>query len=181
MTLPVTLPVTLIEQIAGKIVAIRYRDLPPEAVFWAKAAILDTVGVTLAGSREECARIVEQALAAESPAGNSAGGDCLVFGSDRRAPPLVAALVNGTAAHALDFDDVSNSLGGHPSAPILPALFALADSRDCDGKAFIAAYVAGFETETRIARGVHFHHYEKGWHPTATLGIFGATAACCAT
>jgi 2-methylcitrate dehydratase PrpD len=87
--------------------------------------------------------------------------------------------INGTAAHALDFDDVSNSLGGHPSAPILPALFALGETLDCTGRAFIAAYVAGFETETRIARGVHFHHYEKGWHPTATLGVFGATAACC--
>jgi 2-methylcitrate dehydratase PrpD len=166
--------VTLIEQIAGKIAAIRYEDLPQEAVFWAKAAILDTVGVTLAGSREECTRIVEQVVAAESH-----GGDSLAFGSDRRVPPLAAALINGTAAHALDFDDVSNSLGGHPSAPILPALFALADTEDCDGRAFIAAYVAGFETETRIARGVHFHHYEKGWHPTATLGVFGATAACC--
>jgi 2-methylcitrate dehydratase PrpD len=166
---------TLIEQIAEKIVAIRYEDLPREAVEWSKAAILDTVGVTLAGSREECTRIVQHVLAE----GAGAGGDCLIFGSDRRAPPLVAALVNGTAAHALDFDDVSNSLGGHPSAPILPALFALADSHDCTGATFIAAYVAGFETETRIARGVHFHHYEKGWHPTATLGVFGATAACC--
>src|SRR5580700_3084033 len=166
---------TLIEQIAEKIVAIRYEDLPREAIEWSKAAILDTVGVTLAGSREECTRIVEHVMAE----GAGAGGDCLIFGSDRRAPPLVAALVNGTAAHALDFDDVSNSLGGHPSAPILPALFALADSQDCDGRAFIAAYVAGFETETRIARGVHFHHYEKGWHPTATLGVFGAAAASC--
>ena len=170
---------TLLEQIAEKIVAIRYEDLPSEAIFWAKAAILDTVGVTLAGSREDCTRIVEQVLAAESH-----GGDSLIFGSDRRVPPLVAALVNGTAAHALDFDDVSNSLGGHPSAPILPAIFALADTKDCaekpiGGHAFIAAYVAGFETETRIARGVHFHHYEKGWHPTATLGVFGAAAACC--
>ncbi len=109
--------------------------------------------------------------------GNSTG-ECLIFGTDRRAAPLDAALVNGTAAHALDFDDVSNSLGGHPSAPILPALFALGETLDCTGRAFIAAYVAGFETETRIARGVHFHHYEKGWHPTATLGVFGATAAC---
>jgi 2-methylcitrate dehydratase PrpD len=166
---------TLLEQIAENIVAIRYEDLPPEAVQWAKAAILDTVGVTLAGSREDCTRIVEQALAAET----AGDGESLIFGSDRRAPPLIAALVNGTAAHALDFDDVSNSLGGHPSAPILPAIFALADTRDCTGAAFIAAYVAGFETETRIARGVHFHHYEKGWHPTATLGVFGATAACC--
>src|SRR5207249_2202539 len=67
---------------------------------------------------------------------------------------------------------------------ILPALFALAEMLDCPdhkigGRAFIAAYVVGFETETRIARGVHFHHYEKGWHPTATLGVFGAAAACC--
>src|ERR1700731_106883 len=165
---------TLIEQIAGKIVAIRYQDLPKGAIDWAKAAILDTVGVTLAGAGEDCARIVERTVAV-----GGANGECLIFGSDRRTGPLDAALVNGTAAHALDFDDVSNTLGGHPSAPILPALFALAETKDCTGAAFIAAYVAGFETETRIARGVHFHHYEKGWHPTATLGVFGATAACC--
>src|SRR5205823_82563 len=67
----------------------------------------------------------------------------------------------------------------HPSAPILPALFALGEVLDCTGRDLIAAYVAGFETETRIGRGVHHHHYEKGWHPTATLGVFGATAACC--
>lgn len=165
---------TLIEQIAEKIVAIRHTDLPAEAIAWSKAAILDTVGVTLAGAGEDCARIVAQTLAA-----GGAVGDCLVFGGDRRIGPLDAALVNGTAAHALDFDDVSNSLGGHPSAPIVPALFALADTQDRSGAEFIAAYVAGFETETRIARGVHYHHYEKGWHPTATLGVFGATAACC--
>jgi 2-methylcitrate dehydratase PrpD len=163
---------TLIEQIAEQIVAIRYADLPPEAVRWSKAAILDTVGVTLAGAAEDCARIVARTLPASA-------GECLIFGGDQRTSPLDAALINGTAAHALDFDDVSNSLGGHPSAPILPALFALADTRDCTGADFIAAYVAGFETETRIGRGVHYHHYEKGWHPTATLGVFGATAACC--
>ena len=164
---------TIIEGIAERIAAIDYPDLPPEAVHWAKMAILDTVGVTLAGAGEPCTQIVERVLATPN-----SSGDCLIFGSDRRAAPLDAALINGTAAHALDFDDVSNSLGGHPSAPILPALFALAETLDCTGRAFIAAYVAGFETETRIARGVHFHHYEKGWHPTATLGVFGATAAC---
>jgi 2-methylcitrate dehydratase PrpD len=61
----------------------------------------------------------------------------------------------------------------------LPALFALAETRAVDGCAFVAAYVAGWETETRIARGINFHHYEKGWHPTATIGVFGSTAACC--
>ncbi|HWD60292.1 MAG TPA: MmgE/PrpD family protein [Stellaceae bacterium] len=166
---------TLIEQIAERIVAIRSAELPREAVDWAKAAILDTVGVTLAGASEDCARIVEEVLAT---GGTATGGPCLIFGGDRRTGPLDAALINGTAAHALDFDDVSNTLGGHPSAPILPALFALAEIEDCTGADFVAAYVAGFETETRIARGVHYHHYEKGWHPTATLGVFGATAAC---
>ncbi len=83
------------------------------------------------------------------------------LGTDRRTAPLDAALVNGTASHALDFDDVSNSLGGHPSAPILPALFALAETRDSTGRDFLAAFVAGFETETRIARAVRYH-YEKG-------------------
>jgi len=166
--------VTIIEGIAERIGAIHYEELPPEAVRWAKAAILDTVGVTLAGAAEPCAQIVERVLGL-----GQAGGECLIFGTDRRAAPLDAALVNGTAAHALDFDDVSNSLGGHPSAPILPALFVLGEVLDCTGRDFIAAYVAGFETETRIGRGVHFHHYEKGWHPTATLGVFGAAAACC--
>jgi 2-methylcitrate dehydratase PrpD len=163
---------TLLEGIAERLVAIRYAGLPAEAVHQAKLAVLDTVGVTLAGAREECARIVERVLA-------SGDGQCLVFGTNRRTGPLDAALVNGTAAHALDFDDVSNSLGGHPSAPIVPALFALGEVIDCTGRDFIAAYVAGFETETRLGRGVHHHHYEKGWHPTATLGVFGAAAACC--
>ncbi len=165
------------EGIADRIGRISYSDLPPEAVHWAKAAILDTVGVTLAGAAEPCTQIVVRVLSAG--AASSHGGECLIFGADRRATPLDAALINGTAAHALDFDDVSNSMGGHPSAPIVPALFALGELLDCTGRDFIAAYVAGFETETRIGRGVNLHHYEKGWHPTATLGVFGAAAACC--
>ena len=170
---------TIIDGIAERIGAIRYEGLPTEAVRWAKAAILDTVGVTLAGAGEPCARIAAGVLGL-----GKSNGECLIFGSGQRATALDAALINGTAAHALDFDDVSNSLGGHPSAPILPAIFALGEVLDCPekpvgGRDFIAAYVVGFETETRIARGVHFHHYEKGWHPTATLGVFGAAAASC--
>jgi 2-methylcitrate dehydratase PrpD len=72
---------------------------------------------------------------------------------------------------------MSNPMGGHPTAPILPALFALADTQPVSGPALIAAYVAGFEIENRIGRGVNFHHYSKGWHPTTTLGIFGTAVA----
>ena len=162
---------TIIEAIAERIAAINYADLPSEAVDWAKAAILDTVGVTLAGAGEECARIVERVLV-------GVGGECLIFGGNRRAAPFDAALINGTASHALDFDDVSNSLGGHPSAPILPALFALGEILDCTGRDFIAAYVAGLILRPASAAAC-ITTITKGWHPTATLGVFGATAACC--
>lgn len=164
---------TIAETLAGRIATVRFEALPDDAVHWAKVAVLDTVGCTLAGAQEECARIVGHAATV-----GQTGGDCLVFGTNRRVPPLEAALINGTAAHALDYDDCSNTLGGHPSAPILPALFALGELRGLSGRALLSAYVAGWETETRIARGVNFHHYEKGWHPTATLGVFGAAAAC---
>lgn len=103
---------TQIEGIAARVGAIRYAELPPEAVHQAKLAALDTVGVTLAGAPEECTQIVERVLA--SPSGH--GGDCLIFGSDRRAGPLDAALVNGTAAHALD-----SSPRSRQADPPLPA------------------------------------------------------------
>ena len=163
---------TLAQELARRIDALRFEALPAEAVHGAKVGILDTIGVTLAGAREDCARIVDGIAA------RGATGPSLVFGGSRRVAPLDAALVNGTASHALDFDDCNNTLGGHPSAPILPALFALADETGASGRDFIAAYVAGFETECKIAMGVHFYHYTKGWHPTATLGVFGAAAAC---
>ncbi len=163
---------TLAQELAKRIGALRYEELPPEAVRWAKVGILDTLGVTLAGAGEECTRIVAGVTL------HGSSGPALVFGRGTRAGALDAALVNGTAAHALDFDDMNNTLGGHPSAPILPALFALAEDIGANGRDFLAAYVAGFETECKIGLGVHFHHYTKGWHPTATLGVFGCAAAC---
>jgi 2-methylcitrate dehydratase PrpD len=162
---------TLAFEIAKRAQAMRYEDLPREAIHWAKVGILDYAGVTLAGSREDAARLVERALA-------PGAGPSIVFGSDRRVGPLDAAEINGAAAHALDFDDCNNTFGGHPSVPLLPALFALADDIGASGRDFLTAYVTGFEVETKIALGVHFHHYTKGWHPTATLGTFGAAAAC---
>ncbi len=164
---------TIAETLAARIADVTYDKLPDAAHHWAKVAIMDTVGCILAGADEPCARIAGQVAAI-----GGANGPCVVFGTQHRVGPMDAASINGTAAHALDYDDCSDTLGGHPSAPILPALFAAAETRGANGRDFIAAYVAGWETETRIARGVNFHHYEKGWHPTATLGVFGAAAAC---
>jgi 2-methylcitrate dehydratase PrpD len=162
---------TLATELGARIAAFRFDMLPPDAVHWAKVGVLDTVGVTLAGAAEPCARIAARVTV-------TGPGPSLLLGTADTAAPLDAATVNGTASHALDFDDCSNSLGGHPSAPVLSALLPLADTLRVSGRDLLNAYVAGFEAETRLARAVNFHHYEKGWHPTATLGTFGAAAAC---
>ena len=161
------------ERIAQGVLNIQYETLPKEAIHWAKVGVLDYMGCTVAGSTEPAARIAMDVLIDQAGIGNS-----VLIGRTECLPALEAAVVNGTASHALDFDDISNTMGGHPSAPLLSALFALADEGEYSGRALLAAYVAGFEVETKIARGVHFHHYTKGWHPTSTLGIFGVAAAC---
>jgi len=107
----------------------------------------------------------------------AAPGPALILSTNRRTTVLDAALVNGVAAHALDYDDVAGSLGGHPSVMLIPALLPLGEATASSGRDLVLAYVVGFETMCRIGRGVHHHHYEKGWHPTATLGIFGTVAA----
>jgi 2-methylcitrate dehydratase PrpD len=159
------------KDLSNKINSLQYNSLPADAVHWAKVGILDTVGVTIAGAQEDATRIV-------LGVSGSASGPSLVFGHARRIGALDAALVNGTASHALDFDDCNNTLGGHPSVPILPALFALADETGATGKDFIAAYVAGFETECKLSMVVNFYQYTRGWHPTTTIGVFGSAAAC---
>lgn len=164
---------TLATELAQRITAMRYEDLPAEALRWAKISFVDTFGCAFAGAHEEAPRIAHKVLA-----GGRDGGACLLWGTDRYAQPLDAAIVNGTATHALDYDDCGNSIAGHPSAAVLPGLYALAEDMGASGRDVLLAYVVGFETQARLGHAVHMHHYEKGWHPTATLGIFGATAAC---
>lgn len=160
-------------ELAKRIIEFRREGTSVDAIRSAKRAILDTLGVALAGSTEPASATLRTVLREESSRGNS-----VVLGTTSKTGCMDAALMNGTAAHALDFDDVSDAMGGHPSAPVLAALLALGDRTTATGKDVLVAFIAGFETEIRIARGVNFHHYEKGWHPTATLGVFGAAAAC---
>ena len=162
---------SLANELGARIAALRWNDLSPEVIHWAHVGILDSVGVTLAGSREPAPLLAASAL-------DLAEGPALIWGQARRVGPLDAALINGTSSHALDFDDCNSSLGGHPSVPVLSAQFALADQLGSNGSDFVTAYVAGFETECKLALAVNFQHYTKGWHPTATLGTFGAAAAC---
>jgi 2-methylcitrate dehydratase PrpD len=162
---------TLAHDLAERVHHIRYEDLTPTVLEWTRAAFVDTIAVTLAGINTDTAQIP---LRVAGIAG--AAGPCLIFGTDRRTSALDASFVNGVASHALDYDDVSGALGGHPSVPLVAPLIALAEQLGTSGRKVALAYVVGFETECRIARGVHFHHYDKGWHPTATLGIFGTVA-----
>jgi 2-methylcitrate dehydratase PrpD len=163
---------TIARQIAERILALSYEDITPAALDWTASAFTDTVGVTLAGMREDAPNIVLRV-----PGVAAADGPALIHGTNRRTSVLDAALVNGVASHALDYDDVVGSMGGHPSVMLVPALIPLAEQTGATGRDLVTAYVAGFETACRIGRGVHHHHYEKGWHPTATIGVFATTAA----
>jgi 2-methylcitrate dehydratase PrpD len=163
---------TLARLIADRIHAPGFAAISPAARDWVRSAFIDTVGCTLAGMAEEAPHILLRI-----PGVAEATGPALIFATNRRTSVLDATLVNGTASHALDYDDVAGVLGGHPSAMLVPPLIALGESLGSSGRDLTLAYVVGFETMCRIARGVNFHHYDKGWHPTATLGIFGAVAA----
>src|SRR5262245_55437720 len=149
----------------------RWEHCPTLAVESARDAILDCLGVMLAGSVEPAARILHAVALAE-------GGSprCTVVGTGRRAGAVWAALCNGTAAHALDFDDTNFTLMGHPSAPVLAAALAAGELALADGRAVVEAFLLGFEVETTLAEVINPAHYEHGWHATCTLGTLGAAA-----
>jgi 2-methylcitrate dehydratase PrpD len=159
-------------ELAKRIVAMNYADLPPEAVHWAKIAFTDLIGSALVGVDEPGPGIVERVLDA-----GRAPGPSLLWGTNRRVSPLDAAVINGTLAHALDYDDCGDSIAGHPSVPLIPSVLALAESLGSSGHDVLLAYVTGFETQARIGRGAVMTQFEKGWHPTATFGVFGSAAA----
>src|SRR5439155_19410149 len=138
-------------------------DLPKPVVEVARLAALDWWGVSVAGAAEPVARRLGEVLS--EPAGPAS-----VLGTDRTASPMAAALRNGTAAHALDYDDVHLDLPGHLTAPILPALVALGETRRLGGGRVLGALVLGAEVTCRVARALAPGHYRAGWHATATLG-----------
>ncbi len=163
---------TVLDRLAERIHAFGPAKVTAQAVALSRQAITDTIGVTLAGAAESCATLLLQ-----TPGVAEAPGPCTLLGTARTASALDAALFNGTASHALDYDDFSQPMGGHQSAPLVAPLLALGEQRRLTGDQLIRSYIVGVETEVRLARSVNFHHYDKGWHPTATMGVFGAAAA----
>ena len=138
---------------------------------WARHAILDWLGVTTAGSNEALVDILVEDALAEGEAGSAR-----LVGRAERVTPASAALINGAASHALDFDDVNMRMHGHPTVPVVPAILALAERRGATGRAFLEAFVVGYEVECLIGEMVGTEHYDRGFHATATIGTFGAAA-----
>ncbi|MGI6246238.1 MAG: MmgE/PrpD family protein [Pseudochelatococcus sp.] len=163
---------TVSQSIARNLLAFAGRDYPEESYHIARAAIIDTIGVILAGSAHEGARIHRRTVLPLAGAGRSR-----VLGTDRRVDAPNAAFLNGAAAHMLDFDDSSPLVRGHPTASILPTILALADEHDRDGRVILQTFIAAFETSARVGEAVGAYQYTHGWHPTVTIGIFGAVAA----
>ena len=155
---------TITKRLGTKIAALDHADVTPEALLWAKRGILDTVGVTLAGAEEACSRRVAQMVAIEDgPAARKEGA--LLFGYGRRTSASNAALVNGTAAHALDFDDCNNTLGGHPSAPILPGLIALGGNPGRLGAGHNFGLSGRLRNRNRDRQGGQFSPLREGLAP----------------
>ena len=163
---------SVIEQLAAYVTGEAFDRLPAATVVAARRAILDTLGVTLAGAVEPTAERVRTMIEHRR-----AGQDATIVGTSLRGAVEDAALANGTASHALDYDDVQASLSGHPSAPILSAALALAEQRHASGADLLTAFVVGVEIEAKLGRAVNPAHYEVGWHATGTLGTIGAAAA----
>jgi 2-methylcitrate dehydratase PrpD len=145
---------------------------PSDARIAAGRAFVDTIGVALAGASEQPARIVQRVIAEQG-----GGGQCRVLATTLTASAADAALANGTAAHALDYDDMCFLSLAHPSAPLVAAALAAGDLAAACGRALLDAYVVGFEIEVRLGRVMNPRHYQRGWHCTSTLGTIGAAAA----
>jgi 2-methylcitrate dehydratase PrpD len=134
--------------------------------------VADYLASALAGA-EESATKASIAILADNYGRN---GAATILGHRDRATALAAAMVNGTMAHACDFDDVSEPMCGHPTAPALPAILALAEIRGGSGSDVLVALAAALEVMTKLGRIAGYELYRSGWHPTAALGVFGAAA-----
>jgi len=148
-----------------------FEALPAEAVEIARTGIIDTVATMIAGAHDPAPQLLRRGP-------DPAPGPASLYFSGETSTAPEAAWINGTAGHALDYDDVG--CRGHVSTVLVPALLAEAETLGLGGREIFAAYVAGYETWAELARRDPGHHHKKGWHPTGIFGTIGAGAACAA-
>lgn len=175
-----TTPPTLTDEVAAFITATGYTDLPAEVVRLTKRMLIDGTAVMLAGPLEESHRVLTAYLR-----GQGGPPQATVLGAGFAAPAQFAALANGLAGHAHDYDDTQLStapsrvygLLTHPTTPVLGAVYPLAELLDVSGRDLMLAFAVGVEVECKIAEAIHPQHYQQGFHSTGTIGAFGAAAA----
>jgi 2-methylcitrate dehydratase PrpD len=159
--------------LAERAVGARYGDLPDDAITVARQCTLDWFAVAISGAREPALTILCDELLEDG-----AAPVVSLVGRTERTSLVNAAMINGTASHSLDFDDVNMAILGHPSVAILPGLLALAESQGSSAREVITAFVVGYDVACRVGTLMGPSHYNHGFHATATIGSVGAAAAC---
>lgn len=159
-------------ELAAFVSELTFANIPSEAVRLAERCFVDTTGVAIAGAAEGAGDI-----AAATVSKTDGPEHVSLLGHDGQASTTDAAYINGTAAHGLDFDDVSHGMRGHPSVTMVPALLGIGQAESASGSDLLTAFVAGFETQCFLSGPINPDHYEVGWHSTSTLGTFGTAAA----
>lgn len=162
---------SLTDSLAGFIAAPAFSDLPERAIKIVQSGFIDTIATMIAGQNEPVVTIVRQFVADRKSTVREAR---VLLGQDMAAS-ADAALINGTAAHALDYDDVA--LSGHPSTVLVPAVLAEGERLDISGPDAIRAYLVGYEVWAELLSREEDAYHVKGWHPTAVIGTIGAAAA----
>jgi 2-methylcitrate dehydratase PrpD len=179
---PATSDVRITHEAVDFATALRFGDIPPDAVHLARRCVLDGLAVMLAGSEQPALEVMERYI---DKVGGMPDSRLLGFAA-RRVPAHLAALWHGLAGHAMDWDDTqlaenegrAYGLLTHPSIPPLAACLAISDMvGGVDGERFLTAFVAGFEVECKIAEAINPDHYMKGFHSSGTMGTFGSAIA----
>jgi len=162
-------PAGLTQSLGAFVSGLRHGDVPAAAWATVRAGFTDCVATMIAGRAEPVVQMLKRTL-------GSSGEEATLYFSGERTGAMDAAWINGTAAHALDYDDVA--LRGHPSTTIVPALLADGEALKSSGRELAVAYVAGYEVWADLVDRDRGKHHDKGWHPTGIFGPLAAAAAC---
>lgn len=166
-------PLELTKELAGFIVKTNKTDIPSHIFEHAKVAFMDWLGVTIAAKDEP---LVEKLIRYANLLGGNEQATILTHGIKKTVSQ--AALINGAASHALDYDDSMAIFAGHPSVAVFPSILALSEWKEKSGSELLTAFIIGIEIEAALGTCEGMRHYMSGWHSTSTLGHFASAAAC---
>lgn len=163
------------ERVARYVADTDFANAPAALTGEVRRAIVDLLAATFAARNDDGFRALNRVVSEDMKA-----GPCTVIATGEKTTPSYAALLNGGGGHALDYDDVSDTLYGHPTVTLVPPLLAMAESRGLSGRELVEAYSVGFDVAVAIALALPvWPHFDRGWHATASIGGMSATAALC--